>query len=131
MTSDKHTRTLGRVAKAFSISGQNIDDNNIVLNIQGDEPMMQPKMLDATIKPMLDGEDVNGTILAMEIVTEEQYYDPNTLKIVNNKEGDILYTSRSPVPYCKQFSPELGSRRIYGIFGFKWHFLKTFTNMEE
>ena len=93
--------------------------------------MMHPEMIDATIKPMLDYEDVKGTILAMEIVKEEQYYDPNTLKIINNRRGNILYTSRSPVPYCEEFSPELGARRIYGIFGFKWHFLKAFTNMKE
>ena len=131
MTSDKHTRALDRVAEAAAKCGQNIGDNDIVLNVQGDEPMMHPEMIDATIQPMLDDEDVKGTILAMEIASEEQYYDPNALKIIHNKKGDILYTSRSPVPYCKQFSRELGIRRIYGIFGFKWHFLKTFTNMEE
>jgi len=131
MTSDTHTRALDRVAEAATKCGQNIGDNDIVLNVQGDEPMMHPEMIDATIKPMLVDKEVKGTILAMEIVSEEQYYDPNTLKIINNIKGDILYTSRSPVPYCEQFSPELGARRIYGIFGFKWHFLKTFTNMKE
>ena len=131
MTSDKHTRALDRVAEAATKCDQNIGDNDIVLNVQGDEPMMQPEMIDATIKPILDDEDVNGTILAMEIISEEQYFDPNTLKIVHNNKGDILYTSRSPIPYSERFSPKLGARRIYGIFGFKWHFLKTFTNMKE
>ena len=131
MTSDTHTRALDRVAEAATKCGQNIGDNDIVLNVQGDEPMMHPEMINATIKPMLDDENVKGTILAMKIVSEVQYYDPNTLKIINNIKGDILYTSRSPVPYCEQFSPELGARRIYGIFGFKWHFLKIFTNMKE
>ena len=131
MTSDKHTRALDRVAEAATKCGQNIGDNDIVLNVQGDEPMIHPEMINRTIKPMLDEKDVNGTILAMDIVNEMQYHDPNTLKIINNKKGDILYTSRSPVPYCKKFSPELGAKRIYGIFGFKWHFLKTFNNMDE
>lgn len=131
MTSDKHTRALDRVAEAAAKCDQNISDNDIVLNVQGDEPMMQPDMIDATIKPMLEHEDVKGTILAMEIVSEEQYFDPNTLKIIHNKKGDILYTSRSPIPHSEQFSPELGARRIYGIFGFKWYFLKIFTNMKE
>ena len=131
MTSNSHSRALDRVAEAVHNCGEKIVDNDIVLNVQGDEPMMHPEMINGTIKPMLDDENVKGTILAMKIISEDQYYDPNTLKIIHNKKGDILYTSRSPVPYCTHFTPELGARRIYGIFGFKWHFLKTFTNMKE
>ena len=131
MTSSKHARALDRIAEAVNLCDHVIENDDIILNVQGDEPMLQPGMIDATVKPMFEDDDVKGTILAMEIVKEEQYYDPNTLKIINNRRGDILYTSRSPVPYCEEFSPELGARRIYGIFGFKWHFLKAFTNMKE
>ncbi len=131
MTSSRHTRALDRVAEAASKCDHEINEEDIVLNVQGDEPMMHPEMISATIKPMLDDQNVHATILAMKIISEKQYLDPNTLKIIHNKMGDILYTSRSPVPYCKKFTPELGVRRIYGIFGFKWHFLKTFTSMEE
>ena len=131
MTSNTHSRALDRIAEAVTKCGQEINDNDIVLNVQGDEPMLHPDMIDATVKPMLDDPEVMGTILAMHIIDEEQYYDPNVLKIVHNQKGDILYTSRSPVPYCKTFSPELGARRIYGIFGFRWHFLKTFSQLLE
>lgn len=131
MTSNKHSRALDRVAEAAHNCGEKISDNDIVLNVQGDEPMLRPDMIDATIKPIINSSEVFGTILAMHIIDEEKYYDPNILKIVHNKKGDILYTSRSPVPYCEKFSPEINARHIYGIFGFKWHFLKTFTNMAE
>ena len=67
----------------------------------------------------------------MPIIDEAQFRDPNTLKIIHDLNGDILYTSRSPIPYCKTFSPELGARRIYGIFGFRWHYLKKFTRLPE
>lgn len=131
MTSNIHTRALDRVAEAATKCGMHIDDNDIVLNVQADEPMMHPEMIEAAIKPMLDDPSVLGTVLAMYITEEEQFLDPNILKIIHKKNGDILYTSRSPIPYCKKFTPELGAKRIYGIFGFRWHFLKTFTNMEE
>ncbi|MBI9033207.1 MAG: 3-deoxy-manno-octulosonate cytidylyltransferase [Bacteroidales bacterium] len=131
MTSDLHTRALDRIAEAVIKCGVPIDDNDIVLNVQADEPMLHPEMIDATIQPMIDNPVVMGTILAMDIVEEEQFLDPNILKIIHKKNGDILYTSRSPIPYCKEFSPELGAKRIYGIFGFRWHFLKTFTSLEE
>ena len=50
MTSDKHSRALDRVAEAVTKCGQSIGDNDIVLNVQGDEPMMQPEMIDARLK---------------------------------------------------------------------------------
>ena len=131
MTSNKHTRALDRIAEAVEKCGVEINDNDIILNVQADEPMMHPEMIEATIKPMLEDPEVNGTILAMHITDEEQFLDPNILKIIHNKKGDVLYTSRTPVPYCKVFSPELNAKRIYGIFGFKWHFLKTFSSMAE
>lgn len=131
MTSNKHTRALDRIAEAVEKCGMKICDEDIIINVQADEPMMHPEMIDATIKPMIDDPEVNGTILAMHITEEEQFLDPNVLKIIHKKNGDILYTSRSPVPYCKNFTSELGAKKIYGIFGFRWHFLKTFTNMEE
>lgn len=131
MTSSKHTRALDRIAEAVNLSGKDINNDDIILNVQGDEPMLQPGMIDATIKPMLDDNGVKGTILAMEIINEEQFNDPNALKIVYNLKGDILYTTRSPVPYCKKFNPEIGAKRIYGIFGFRWQYLKMFTELSE
>lgn len=129
MTSDKHVRALDRVAEAVTKCGVEVGPDDIVLNVQGDEPMMSPEMIAATIKPIEERAEVNGSILAMDIVDEEQFRNPDILKIINDLSGRVLYTSRAPVPYCKKFSPELGVRRIYGIFGFRWHFLKLFTEL--
>jgi 3-deoxy-manno-octulosonate cytidylyltransferase (CMP-KDO synthetase) len=131
MTSDKHDRALDRVAEAVENLGIEVKPDDIVLNVQGDEPMMHPEMIATTVQPMLDSDEVDGVVLSMPIVDEEQYYDSNTLKIIHNLKGDILYTSRAPIPYCEKWSLELGSKRIYGIFGFKWEYLKKFTQLEE
>ena len=131
MTSNKHTRALDRITEAAQNCGIEINENDIIVNVQADEPMMHPEMIEASIQPMLEDEDVGGTILGMHIVNEEDYLDPNNLKIINNKKGDILYTSRSPIPYTESFSPELNARRIYGIFSFKWSLLQTFSSMNE
>lgn len=135
MTSSKHDRALDRVAEAIENMNLNLKPDDIVLNVQGDEPMMHPDMITATVKPMLDSSDVRGVVLSMPIVDEEQFYDPNALKIIHDINGDILYTSRAPVPYCKKWSKEwsykVGSKRIYGIFGFQWEFLKKFTELPE
>ena len=131
MTSDKHERALDRVAEAIENSEFEISEDDIVLNVQGDEPMMRPDMITATVKPMIDNVDVNGVVLSMPIIDEVQFNDPNTLKIIHNIKGDILYTSRAPIPYCKQWSLDIDAKRIYGIFGFRWGFLRKFTKMPE
>ena len=131
MTSDKHTRALDRVAEAASKCGQNLEENDIIVCVQGDEPMLHPDMISELIKPLEKDANVLCTVLAMAIVNEEQYNNPDIVKIIHDIQGDVLYTSRSAVPYCKKFTPELGARRIYGIFAFRWHFLKTFTEMSQ
>ena len=55
----------------------------------------------------------------------------NQSKIIHDIRGDVLYTSRSPVPYVKCFSPLINARRIYGILAFRWHFLKVFNSFSE
>ena len=131
MTSNKHERALDRVAEAIEKCGFEVNASDIVLNVQGDEPMMRPDMIDATVKPMLNDLSVKGVVLSMPIIDEAQFNDPNTLKIIHNIKGDILYTSRAPVPYCKEWSINIGAKRIYGIFGFRWDFLKKFTKIPE
>jgi 3-deoxy-manno-octulosonate cytidylyltransferase (CMP-KDO synthetase) len=131
MTSDKHNRALERVAEAIEKCEVHVDDNDIVLNVQGDEPMLSPDMIDVAIKPLMTRSDVKGTILSMDIIHETQYYNPDVLKIIHDLDNRILYTSRSPIPYAKRFSAALGAKRIYGIFGFKWSFLKTFISLPE
>ena len=93
--------------------------------------LLLPDMIEATINPMIEDKEISGTVLAMHIIHEDQYRDPNALKIIHDIKGNIIYTSRSPVPHCKKFTPELGARRIYGIFGFRWHFLKMFNELPE
>lgn len=131
MTSDQHTRCLDRVAEAVSKAITMISDDDIIVCVQGDEPMMHPDMIAATLKPLQDDRDVNCTVLAMAIGDEMQFNNPDTVKIIHDLKGDVLYTSRSPIPYCKKFDHDLGARRIYGILAFRWHFLKQFTQLPE
>lgn len=131
MTGAHHQRALDRVAEAVELLNFKVNDDDIILNVQGDEPMMRPDMIDTSIQPLIEDKEVLGSVLALPIIEAEQFNDPNTLKIVHNLRGDILYTSRSPVPFCKKFTPELNVYRIYGIFAFRWHFLQTFTQLAE
>lgn len=131
MTSDKHVRALERVAEGAANCGLNLKPDDIVVCVQADEPMLEPEMIDAAIAPLLKDPQVPCTVLAMEIREESVFRDKNSLKIIHDIKGDVLYTSRAPIPYCERFTPELGVRRIYGIFGFRYHFLQTFVSLPE
>ena len=50
--------------------------------------------------------------------------------VINNKNGEILYCSRSPIPHCKKFSKKLGAKRIYAIFAFRYGFLKRYNKLK-
>lgn len=132
MTGNHHTRALDRVAEAALKLGVEVDDNDIVVCVQGDEPMMRPDMIETVIAPLLQDPSIAGTILAMHIVDKEIWLNPDTVKLVYNAAGEVLYTSRAPLPYCKgEFGPELEARRIYGIFAFRWKNLRAFTEHDE
>ena len=132
MTGDHHTRALDRVAEAVERLGEPVAEGDIIVCVQGDEPMMRPDMIDAVIAPLLKDKAIPGTILSMHIVDESIWRNPDTVKVIHNAAGEVLYTSRAAVPYCKgTFSAELMARRIYGIFAFRWKYLKAFTAHAE
>jgi len=93
MTSAAHERATDRVAEAAESF-----DSDIVLMIQGDEPLTTPAMLDAALAPMLKDASVACVNLARRIESREEYLDRNTIKVVADVRGDALYFSRSPVP---------------------------------
>lgn len=130
ITSDKHVRALDRVAEATEKCGLPVAQDDIVVCAQGDEPMMRPDMIEAVCKPFLEDPAVEGTVLGTHIVDESIFLNPDTVKLVHDTNGDVLYTSRAPIPYCKTFSPEIGARRIHGILAFRWRLLQLFTSLE-
>lgn len=130
MTADTHTRALDRVAEAAEICGD-VGEEDIVVCVQGDEPLLGPDMIEAIIQPFFDDHEVNGTLLSVPILDEETFFNPDMVKLVHNLKGDVLFTSRAPIPYAKVFSPDIGAKRVGGIFGFRWHFLKWFTTLPE
>ncbi len=101
MTSEGHQSGTDRIAEAVKIlenTGYGIQDTDIIVNVQGDEPMIQPEMIDDVIEVMEDERASIGT-LAKKIEKAEEITDPNIVKVVFNEDGFALYFSRSPIPY--------------------------------
>jgi 3-deoxy-manno-octulosonate cytidylyltransferase (CMP-KDO synthetase) len=130
MTADTHTRALDRVAEAAENLG-GVADDDIVICAQGDEPLLGPDMIEAIVKPFEDDASVEGTLLSVPITDEETFLNPDIVKLVHDMKGDVMFTSRQPIPYAKEFSTALGAKRVGGIFGFRWKFLQWFTGLPE
>ncbi len=96
MTRSDHTSGTDRLAEVAS--GMQCD---IVVNIQGDEPMIQPEAIDAAVRPFLDNPELRFGTIATEITTVEEHEDPAAVKVVVDAEGWALYFSRAPIPYFR------------------------------
>jgi 3-deoxy-manno-octulosonate cytidylyltransferase (CMP-KDO synthetase) len=93
MTSADHERASDRVAEV----AERVEAEIIVM-IQGDEPMIMPEMIEAAVAPMLADKAVTCVNLVRRIGTRAEHVDPNTIKVVMNVHGDALYFSRAPIP---------------------------------
>src|SRR5208337_3219050 len=110
MTSTEHRSGTDRIAEAVTklskvaqMGGPGKHDAQIIVNVQGDEPLIMSEMVDAVIELMEDKRAAIGT-LAKRIRTPEEIEDPNVVKVVFNAEGFALYFSRSPIPYHREVS---------------------------
>jgi 3-deoxy-manno-octulosonate cytidylyltransferase (CMP-KDO synthetase) len=101
LTSEGHVSGADRIAEAAKILLNNGDDADIIVNVQGDEPMIRPDMIDDVIGIMEDRRAGIGT-LVKRIHSIDEVFDPNVVKVVFNGEGFALYFSRSAVPYHRE-----------------------------
>ena len=99
MTSDKHERASDRCAEALLIIEQ--EDNikfDIVVMVQGDEPMIHPAMISEAVSPMLDDSKILITNLLGKIESKEEFEDQNCIKVVCDLNNNALCFSREPIP---------------------------------
>jgi len=93
MTSAKHQRATERVAEAAEHFA-----SDIIVMIQGDEPMITPEMVAASLAPLQSDQSISCTNLVHRIDSDREFLDPNAIKVVTDLKGDALYFSRSPIP---------------------------------
>lgn len=104
MTKDTHERASDRAAEAVEkieeSTGEVVD---IVVMIQGDEPMLIPEMIDLAVQPFKDDATTKVVNLMASIKTEAEFVDPNCPKVVVDKNSNALYFSREPIPSTKKW----------------------------
>lgn len=122
-----HTRATDRVAEAAEGL-----DADIVVVMQGDEPLVYPDMLDDAIAPVREEDDVYVTNLAKPIPDQAEYRDSNNVKVVVDEKWNALYFSRAPIPYIHE--GEYEAAPVYHqvcVIPFERDFLFEFSAMEE
>ena len=120
MTADTHVRCTDRVAEA----AQGLDAD-IVVNIQGDEPLIHPDAIDLLCDVALRHPDLPCVNLGNVIVREEDFRNPNQIKAVCDVRDDALYMSRQPIPTTKAWGQTRVLRQL-GMIAFRKDFLLTF-----
>ncbi len=120
MTKNTHTRCTARVAEAVKhIENSTKKQVDIVVIVQGDEPMVTAQMIDAALEPMLKNSSLQVINLMAPIESMEEFNNPNTIKVVTNKQGKALYFSRSAIPNSIHGTPPANVYKQVCIMPFK------------
>lgn len=130
MTDKNHERASDRCAEALEIvekeRGERFD---IVMMVQGDEPMIHPRMISEALQPMLDDPEVVVTNLLGKIESMEEFEDPNCIKVVSDLHSNALYFSREPIPSRSKIEKIPMAKQVC-VIPFRRDFLLEYNRME-
>ena len=132
MTSNEHNSGTERIAEV--VTKLNLADDEIVVNVQGDEPLIPPANIEQTAKLL---EETNAPMSTLCVPIEgEEVFDLNCVKVIMNTYKEAIYFSRAPIPFERNNfrngdkSAKLGHARHIGIYGYRAKFIKEYINME-
>jgi 3-deoxy-manno-octulosonate cytidylyltransferase (CMP-KDO synthetase) len=100
MTSRDHATGTDRLAEAVRAT-----DARVVVNVQGDEPMLEPSAIEASLEPMAREPQLEMATLSLPLASVDEMLSPMVVKVVTDARGDALYFSRSPIPFVRTGGP--------------------------
>jgi 3-deoxy-manno-octulosonate cytidylyltransferase (CMP-KDO synthetase) len=122
MTRSDHPSGTDRVAEVASA-----EDAAIVVNIQGDEPLIDPGAIDLAILPLIHDSGVAMSTLKKRIEDPREIADPNVVKVVTNRRGDAIYFSRSPIPFERDAGGRAACFKHIGLYVYRRDFLLNYS----
>lgn len=131
MTSPEHTSGTERLAEVVEVQGWGDDD--IIVNVQGDEPLIPAALIKQVAAGLADNADAPMATLAYPIHTTDEVADPNIVKVVLDKQGYALYFSRAAIPFHRDrpaVGNNTGALRHIGLYAYRAGFLKRYMQME-
>ncbi|MCS1408630.1 MAG: 8-amino-3,8-dideoxy-manno-octulosonate cytidylyltransferase [Verrucomicrobia subdivision 3 bacterium] len=131
MTKDSHKRCSDRTAEAVQkIEASSNERVDIVVMVQGDEPMVRPEMIDEAMLPMLENKSIKVVNLMAEMNSRDEHEDPNEVKVVADRNSNALYFSREPIPSRKKTDGDIRMLKQVSIIPFQRDFLFEYLEME-
>ena len=131
MTSDCHERCSDRCAEAMLKIEKNSNNKvDIMVMVQGDEPLTFPQMIDEAVAPMLEDDTMLITNLVADLDTLNEFEDPNEVKVVMDKFNNAMYFSREPIPSRKKGVLTVPMKKQVCVIPFTRDFLLKFNEME-
>ena len=135
MTLPTHLSGTERLAEA--VEALEYDDDEIIINVQGDEPLIPPEMINQLARDLGENENVKMASICEPIQNLEDLLNPNIVKVVLNRRNYAMYFSRSPIPWQASLkatkSFDLGDNyfRHFGLYGYRVEVLKDYANWVE
>jgi len=129
MTAPAHRSGTDRVAEAVSSLG--LGDSDVVVNIQGDQPLFEPVQIEEVARPLLDDPEVCFSTLIYRIRRREEITHPNAVNVVFDRKGFALYFSRATIPHVRDGGRQAAYYKHHGIYAYRRSFLMTFAGLAE
>jgi 3-deoxy-manno-octulosonate cytidylyltransferase (CMP-KDO synthetase) len=125
MTAATHKSGTDRIAEVARLQGWG--DCEIVVNVQGDEPVIPPALIDQVASVLESNPGAQIATLATPVTSISEFMDPNAVKVVTDEQGRALYFSRAPIPWDRDGAASglvsqrsfAGARRHVGIYGYR------------
>jgi len=127
MTYGRHRSGTDRIAEA--VRSMELDSDDIVVNIQGDQPLFEPSHVNEVVEPLLQVPDEYYCTLIYRIRRPEEIHHPNAVKVVFDKDHYALYFSRATIPFVRDGGIETHYYKHHGIYSYRQHFLMKFAEL--
>lgn len=128
-TSAQNRSGTDRIAEAAAMIGLQPDD--IVINVQGDQPLMDPRCLDQLVAPFYDEPGLDMSTLAFKIVREREITDPKDVKVTFDNQCYALYFSRASIPLARDPGTRHDTFKHLGFYAYTRKFLDIYKNLDE
>ncbi len=128
LTRSENRSGSDRVAEAADRLG--LSPTDIVVNIQGDQPLVHPQSIDQVIAPLIADETLPMSTLSFRIVWPEEITNPKDVKVVCDRKGFALYFSRSPIPFGRDPGVVFDTWKHLGVYAYRKQFLDAFCTLE-
>ena len=134
LTSEHHPSGSDRIAEVARRSGAAAD--TIIVNLQGDEPLMPPVLIRQTAQALADFPQAAAATLCQPLANRADIFNPHIVKVARDKDGFALYFSRAPIPWLREafagnqdlFTPPVHARHL-GLYAYRAAYLLRFTQL--